>query len=167
MLVISQAESAAEIEAVRELMREFTTWAFSLQDWIADAPTFENLEQELASLPAGFAPPSGRLLLARQDGGPAGCIALLGHDAATCELKRLYVRPDYRGDGVGRALVGRLMQEARQAGYERIVLDSHASMTAAHALYEAFGFHRVEAPEDYPDDLKPHVVFMECELPRP
>jgi carbonic anhydrase len=134
MLKISQVQSDAEIAAVQELIREFTTWAITLQDGSEQAPTFKKLEEELANLPGIFAPPSGQLLLAMQGEQPAGCVALKGHDASTCELTRLLVRLAYRGLGIGRQLVGTLVENARQAGYQRMVLDSHISMKKAHDI---------------------------------
>ncbi|MEJ2710982.1 MAG: GNAT family N-acetyltransferase [Anaerolineales bacterium] len=128
------------------------------------APTFQGLERELASLPGVYAPPSGRLLLARQDSRAAGCIALKGHDAATGELKRLFVRPAFRGHKIGRQLVAALIEAAREQGYRRLVLGSHISMKSAHALYQAAGFHKVDTPSDFPENLKPLVVFMEMDL---
>jgi ribosomal protein S18 acetylase RimI-like enzyme len=74
------------------------------------------------------------------------------------------VRPQFRGLEIGWQLVNRLVAEARQAGYERMVLDSHRSMKKAHALYQAVGFKRVSAPADFPEALQPVVVFMECDL---
>jgi len=99
-----------------------------------------------------------------QDEQPAGCVALRGHDVLTCELKRLYVHPAYRGKGIGRELVRTLIENARQAGYARIVLDSHISMIKAHEIYQAIGFQKVKAPDDFPEVHKPYVVFMEYEL---
>jgi GNAT superfamily N-acetyltransferase len=164
MIAISQVETKAQIVAAQELFREYTSWAFTLAADSEQAPTFQGFEEELATLPGIYAPPAGRLLLATQAGHPAGCICLKGHDARTCELKRLYVRPKFRGLKIAWQLVNRLVAEARQAGYERMVLDSHRSMKKAHALYQAVGFKRVSAPAVFPEALKPEVVFMECDL---
>lgn len=165
MLIIAQAESDKQIDAARHLLREFTTWALTIDsDKSKDAPTFRNLETELATLPGIYAPPQGRLLLATYDGQPAGCVCLKAHDAATCELKRLYVRPAFRGHDIGWGLVNQLIDEARVAGYKRMILDSHISMEKAHAIYEGAGFRRVSAWPDFPEHLKPLVVFMERDL---
>jgi GNAT superfamily N-acetyltransferase len=163
MLTISQVNSEAEIVAVQELMREYATWAFTLIPGSNEAPTWEGFDEELATLPGIYAPP-GRLLLAMQDGKPAGCVCLKAHDANTSELKRLYVRPIFRGQNIGQQLVKILVKEARQSRYQRIVLDSHASMKKAHAIYLEVGFRLVSAPNDFPEELKPVVVFMECDL---
>ncbi len=164
MITISQVKSDAQIAAAQALIREFTAWAITLAAGSDQAPTFQGLEAELATLPGIYAPPKGRLLLAMHDEEPAGCVCLKGHDATTCELKRFYVRPKFRGLNIGWQLVNRLVEEARQAGYRRVVLDSHCSMTKAHALYEAVGFKRVATPDDIPEVFKPIVVFMECDL---
>ena len=164
MLTISQVNSEAEIIAVRELMREYATWAFTLVPDSNKAPAWEGFDKELATLPGVYAPPAGRLLLATQDGQPAGCVCLKGHDDTTSELKRLYVRPTFRGQNIGQQLVKMLVEEARQSGYQRIVLDSHSSMKKAHAIYQEVGFRLKSAPHDFPEHLKPIVVFMECDL---
>ena len=157
MLKIVQAGPDQDLDLVRKLFNEYaSSLGISLD--------FQDFEEELATLPGIYAPPAGRLLLATHAGQPAGCVCLKGHDAATCELKRLYVRPKFRGLKIGWQLVNRLVAEARLAGYERMALDSHRSMQKAHALYEAVGFKRVSAPADFPESLKPEVVFMACDL---
>jgi putative acetyltransferase len=164
MLNISQVESEGQIVAARELFREFVDWVFTLAVGHENAPTFDGLDEELRTLPGIYTPPTGRLLLAAINEQPAGCICLKGHDATTCELKRLYVRPAFRGLKIGWQLVNLLVDEARQAGYQRMVLDSHIEMKKAHTLYQAMGFQIVETPEDFPEHLKSTVVFMECDL---
>jgi GNAT superfamily N-acetyltransferase len=164
LLTIAQVKTAADIAAMQELIREYTTWAFKLEAKSHEAPTFADLEEELATLPGEFAAPDGRLLLAKCDGKPAGCIALKRHDSTTCELKRFYVRPGFRGLGIGKSLVQQLLDEARRSGYRRMVLDSHHTMKKAHDIYVAFGFKRVSAPSDFPEELIPVVVFMEADL---
>lgn len=164
MLTISQANSEAEIEAIRELMREYATWAFTIIPGSNESPAWEGFDAELATLPGVYAPPAGRLLLAMQDGQPAGCVCLKRHDNTTSELKRLYVRPTFRGQNIGQQLVKMLVEEARRSRYQRIVLDSHISMKKAHAVYQEVGFRLVSAPNNFPDELKSIVVFMECDL---
>jgi len=161
MATILQVSTPTEIRHVQVLIREFTSWAMALVEGSDQAPTFRGLEVELATLPGIYAPPTGCLLLAMQDGQPAGCIALKAHDPTTGELKRLYVRPGFRGRKLGRQLLAALIDEARKLGYRRIVLDSHVSMTKAHEIYRAAGFRIVNAPEEFPEVFKPVVVFME------
>lgn len=164
MLTISQANSEAKMEAIRELMREYATWAFTIIPGSNESPAWEGFDAELATLPGVYAPPAGRLLLAMQDGQPVGCVCLKRHNDTTSELKRLYVRPTFRGQNIGQQLVKMLVEEARQSRYQRIVLDSHISMKKAHAVYQEAGFRLVSAPDNFPDELKPIVVFMECDL---
>jgi len=165
VLTISQVNSEAEIVAARELMREYATWAFTLVPGSNKAPAWEGFDEELATLPGVYAPPAGRLLLAMQAGQPAGCVCLKGYDATTSELKRLYVHPTFRRQNIDQQLVKMLIiEEARQSRYQRIVLDSHSSMKKAHAIYQEAGFRLASAPDDFPENLKPIVVFMECDL---
>lgn len=163
-VTIVQAATPHQIQRVRELIREYTDWAFASTTGSTGAPTFEGLDEELATLPGEFAPPDGRLLLATLDGNPAGCIALRRHGANTGEVKRLYVRPGFRGHAIGEKLVTRVLAEARAAGYRRMVLDSHRTMTRAHDLYRGAGFHDVPAPDDFPEHLKSLAIFMEMDL---
>jgi carbonic anhydrase len=165
-LTIEQAATSAQLQDIRDLLREYTDWAFASTSGSKDAPTFEGLEHELSTLPGEFGPPDGRLLLATVDGKPAGCVALRRHDAATGEVKRLYVRPGFRGHHAGQKLVAALLDAARAIGYRRLVLDSHHTMTRAHDIYRDAGFRVVEAPADFPEHLKPIAVFMEMELVR-
>ena len=113
------------------------------------------------ALPGAYAPPSGRLLLAKLDGAPCGCIALQAIDSATCEMKRLYVRPACRGTGIGRLLIARLLDEARAIGYRTICLDTLPSMTRAAAMYEQLGF--TEIPP-YRHNPVPGTRFMSLSL---
>jgi GNAT superfamily N-acetyltransferase len=159
MLAISQVSTPSEIQGVQELLREYAAWVLTLES--DQAPAVQGLEQELGTLPGIYAPPTGCLLLAVQDGQPAGCIALKGHNATSGELKRLYVRPAFRGKKIGRQLVAALIAKARKLGYRRLFLDTHISMTKAHKLYEAVGFRKIDTPSDYPEAFKPVAMFME------
>ena len=164
MVSISQVSAPKEIRDVQDLLREYTTWVFTLTAESNQAPTFQGLKEELATLPGIYAPPTGSLLLATLNSQSAGCIALKRHDATTGELKRLYIRHTFRGRKIGRQLVNAVIETAREMGYQRLILDSHISMKSAHAIYEAAGFRKVETPIDFPEDLKPIVVFMEMNL---
>jgi GNAT superfamily N-acetyltransferase len=100
-----------------------------------------DFQRELDEFPAEYAPPSGRLLFAVDgDGRVAGCVALRDLGAGVCEMKRMYVRPEYRGTGVGRALGDEILVAARAAGYRRMVLDSLERLAPAVTLYRSLGF---------------------------
>jgi len=122
---------------------------------------FQNFDQELVELPGKYAPPSGRLLLAMNDGQSAGCVALRKLEENVCEMKRLYVRPAFRGQRVGHQLAEAVIAAAREIGYARMRLDTLASMKAAITLYESFGFKRTAA---YYHNPIPDVVYLELAL---
>jgi ribosomal protein S18 acetylase RimI-like enzyme len=151
---ITQADGEADVALARELFREYAAQ-------LGVDLCFQGFEQELAGLPGAYAPPSGRLMLARAGGAPAGCVALRALGPDVCEMKRLYVRPAFRGLGLGRDLVAAILSEARQAGYARMRLDTLPSMAAAQAMYRRFGFEPI-AP--YCDNPVPGTVYMECRL---
>jgi GNAT superfamily N-acetyltransferase len=164
MAQIEQVDTPDQVAAVRDLMNEYLEWTKTIELDAWNAPTFHGIDRELAALPGPYAPPGGRLLVAVHDGKAAGCVALKPVNDEIVELKRLYVRPEFRGHRIGEQLVDAIMAEARNIGYARVILDSHISMTKAHALYRAAGFRLVTAPDDFPEWLKPVVVFMECPL---
>lgn len=152
---IVAADSPERIAAVRELFLEYAaSLGFSL--------CFQSFDQELASLPGDYAPPRGRLLLAYSDGALAGCIALHPLSEDIGEMKRLYVRPAFRGQGLGRILAERILAEARAIGYERTRLDTvEPVMQAAVAMYRRLGFREI-AP--YRPNPQPGTLYMELVL---
>jgi len=132
---IQVIDSGPSLESVRALLQEY--W-----DSFGFTPCFQNFGDELAGLPGAYAPPGGRLAMAMVDGQAAGCIALRRVGALQAEAKRLYVRPAFRGLGLGRALMEWAIAEARAAGYQEIVGDTMPAMRDALALYERMGFER-------------------------
>jgi ribosomal protein S18 acetylase RimI-like enzyme len=154
-VAIVNAESAKQIEQVRELFLEYaSSLGFSL--------CFQDFDKELATLPGDYAPPEGRLLLVEVDGKAAGCGALHRLDVDTCEMKRLYVRPQFRGQRLGRILTERLISEARSMGYKAMRLDTVADkMREAVELYRRLGFREI-AP--YRENPIPSALYMELRL---
>jgi ribosomal protein S18 acetylase RimI-like enzyme len=122
---------------------------------------FQGFPQELAGLPGEYAPPRGRLLLGFEGDQPAGCVAVRPLEAEVCEMKRLYVRPDFRGAGWGRRLALRAVEEAASEGYRRMRLDTLPAMAGAQALYQALGFRPIPA---YRYNPVPGTVFLELDL---
>jgi len=156
MLTIFQAETAEHTSTARELMLEYAeSLGFNL--------CFQGFEEELRSLPGKYAPPSGRLLLALWEGRPAGMIALRAlEESGRCEMKRLYVRPEFRGHAIGRILAERVVSEAREIGYSRMRLDTvQGKMDRAIAMYRELGF-----KETIPYYSTPvsQTLFMELDL---
>lgn len=130
---IQPVVSGESIAQVRELFEEYwNSFGFT--------PCFQNFSSELANLPGAYAPPDGRLAMAFVDGDAAGCVALRRFDETRAEPKRLYVRPQFRGRGIGRALLDWVIAEARAAGYTELAGDSMPVMREALAMYERTGF---------------------------
>jgi putative acetyltransferase len=136
MIEIRESIDTAAVETVRGLFREY-------QEALGVDLSFQDFETELRTLPGDYAPPRGRLLLALADGVPAGCVAMRPLTSDTCEMKRLYVRPEHRASGLGRQLAERLIAEARSIGYQRMCLDTLPTMSGAQRLYERLGFKEI------------------------
>jgi len=151
---ILQAITSQQVADARALFREY-------ERSLGIDLCFQGFEQELAGLPGAYAPPRGRLLLAVDGGAPAGCVALRPLDDAVCEMKRLYVRPPYRGRRAGRRLAERVIVDAQAIGYARMRLDTLPSMKEAIALYGALGFVAI-AP--YYANPVPGALFLELDL---
>jgi GNAT superfamily N-acetyltransferase len=136
-VAVLQAVTPAQIAQAREMFLEYAqSLGFSL--------CFQNFDQELAGLPGDYAPPGGRLLLAEFDNQLAGCVALHKFDGDSCEMKRLYLRPKFRGKGLGRILAEAIIGEARQIGYLRMRLDTVGPvMKDAVAMYRKLGFREI------------------------
>ena len=164
MVRIGQISTSAECAAVKGLVLEFVAWANTQDPDAQSAPTFKGLEAELDSLPGIYGPPAGSFLLATSDSRAVGCVAFREIDQDTVELKRMYVRPDQRGNGVGFKLVQDLVDVARAQGRERMVLSSYHTMKGAHKIYRAMGFRDVAAPEGFPEKYLGRVIFMEMSL---
>ena len=156
MSEIIEAVTAEQIEQVRNLFVEY-------RSQLPVEYCFRSFDAEIAGLPGMYSPPRGKLLLATVVGQPAGCVGLRPFPwEGTCEMKRLYVRPGFRGGKLGLRLVERLLREARLLGYAAMRLDSHPpTMQAAVAMYRKFGFREVN-----PEPLEPieGLIYMELSL---
>jgi GNAT superfamily N-acetyltransferase len=143
-----------DLPAVRTLLREYAAALGVSLD-------FQQFDDELAGLPGAYSPPAGALLIARTPEDDAGCVAVRPLTGDTCELKRLYVRPSWRGHGLGRRLTNAALDHARAIGYSHMRLDTLPSMETAHALYEELGFREI-AP--YRPNPVPGARFLALDL---
>jgi putative acetyltransferase len=154
MVELVVVENDAQVDDVRQLFKEYTaSLGFDLH--------FQEYDREYAHLPGEYQPPSGRLYLALCDGNIAGCVALRRFEDSICEMKRMYVKPEYRGRGIGRKMAEKVISEARKIGYKRMRLDTIDTMAAAITLYESMGFKPIK-----PYRLNPirGAYFMELVL---
>jgi putative acetyltransferase len=153
-LQVRSARSASEVALVRTLFEEYgRSVSVDLE--------YEHFADEVRSLPGAYAPPHGDLLLATVDGAAAGCVGIRPLPGRVGEMKRLFVRPPYRGEGVGRALAVAVVRSARALGYRALRLDTLSDMTRAAALYAALGFREIPP---YRYNPAPGVRFFELDL---
>jgi ribosomal protein S18 acetylase RimI-like enzyme len=165
---VVEARSPAELDQVRDLIRAFVAWHRQrhvdqlrlIDDYFDPAA----IDDELASLPGRYARPSGRLLLAQYGGEPAGCVGLKAIDAQACEMKRMFVSPQFQGLGIGRALAEAIVAEGRDAGYQSMWLDTSVRQTEAQSLYRSMGFETVDPYYEVPPDQADWLVFMRKNL---
>jgi ribosomal protein S18 acetylase RimI-like enzyme len=152
---LKQVKLDDDVQEVRVLFEEYSAWlGFSL--------CFQNFDKELAELPGDYAPPDGRLLLAMENDQVAGCVALRKIGDGIGEMKRLYVRPEFRGKGLGRTLTETIIQAARDLGYQRLRLDTlPGRMDQAIAMYRSLGFKDIERYYNNPYEA---AAFMELTL---
>jgi GNAT superfamily N-acetyltransferase len=155
-IALRRADTPALVDLARTLFREYA-------QAIGVDLEYQGFAAELASLPGPYSAPNGALLIACARADAAGCAALRPLDASTAEMKRLYVRPQYRSIGLGARLVEAVIDAARQAGYHELRLDTLPTMAAAQALYRRFGF--VEIPA-YNDRHLPGTQFYARQLGR-
>ena len=155
MTEIIQAQTVTELGAVRDLFVEYAqSLGFSL--------CFQGFDKELAHLPGDYSPPRGRLQLALVDGQPAGCVGLHAFSGDIAEIKRLYVRPEFRGHRLGRQLADKVIAEAKKIGYTRLRLDTiEEKMRTAVAMYRAMGFREIPP---YRENPIPSALYMELDL---
>ena len=152
MMQIVQAETGKQITAAKQIFREYETW-------LGMSLCFQGFEEELNGLPGKYSPPDGRLYLAFLDDELVGCIAMRKLDEGICEMKRLFLRENARGHGLGNTLIEKVIAEARSIGYTKMRLDTHPpKMGKAVSLYESHGFYKIESYYDNPHE---GVLFME------
>ena len=150
LIRIDECRTGEDLARVRELFEEY-------QAALGISLEFQGFARELASLPGAYAAPKGTLLLATREDMAAGCIALRPLPGNEAEIKRLYVRPAFRGTGLGERLVQAVSERARAAGYRALRLDTLASMGAAMRLYERLGF---EETAPYHEATRPGMRFF-------
>ena len=146
---------------IRQLFEEYTAMLMADNEGFADYLQQQNYDAELADLSQKYGLPAGRLYLAEVDGKAAGCVALRKLSADECELKRLYVRPEFRGCGLARKLLEKIISEARKIGYKTMLLDTLPSLQAALGLYEKYGFVETTAYNNAPSKK---TIFMKLNL---
>ena len=153
--LILKAQTPGQVEQARALFLEYAeSLGFSL--------CFQSFDKEVAGLPGDYSPPDGRLLLVEHEGKVAGCAALHKLSDGVCEMKRLYVRPEFRGKALGRALAEHVIAEARAMGYTRMRLDTIVGkMDPAIALYRELGFREIPP---YRENPIPGAIYMEIKL---
>lgn len=154
MIEIFQAQTPEHINEGKKLFREY---AISL----GCSPCFKNMEKELDKLPGEYAPPDGRLLLARYDSSIAGTVALRKISEVICEMRRLYVRPEFRGKKIGKNLVRSLIEDARRIGYGFMRLYTLPSMKEAIGLYQSLGFQKIDP---YGETIIDDALYRELKL---
>jgi putative acetyltransferase len=154
MMEIISVSNAQQLTMARTLFEEYwQSFGFT--------PCFQNFAAEVARLPGHYAPPAGRLALALAEGQTAGCIALRGLDGQRAEAKRLYVRPEFRGQGIGLALLEWLIGQARTAGYSEMLGDTMPVMRRALAMYDRLGFQQTGP---YSTDPTPGAIYLRLVL---
>lgn len=168
MITITQADTDTKLQQVRDLRRAYLAWqrqthtdVLDLLEKYFDPQAFET---ELASLPGAFASPSGRLLLAYHEHIPAGTVALHSLGDQICEMKGMFVEPQYHGRGIGRALAEALIEQARMIGYIKMRLDTGYRLVAARTLYHSLGFQDIKPYYELPKELSEGMFFMELTL---
>jgi len=165
---ILDATSEERLDQVRNLIKTFVKWHLNRHledvDLINEYFDPKDFEKELASLPGKYSMPEGRLLLAFYNDQPAGCVALKKIDDHSCEMKRMFVYPEFQGKGIGYALAKVIIDEARKIGYSTMKLDTSIRQIEAQKLYQGFGFKNTEAYYELPEKLKNWLVFMDLKL---
>ena len=167
-MIVRSATTRQDFDAVARLMSAFIEWHYdrhaSDRHIIDSYFDPEKFDAELAGLPGEYAAPAGALLVAEEDGEIAGCVALRSLGNGACEMKRMFVRSDFHGRGLGNLLGRAIVDEGRRLGYRRMLLDTGPDQREAQGLYRKLGFAAVEPYYDLPPHLREWLVFMELDL---
>ena len=169
MVKIYQAKSKEDFEFARELFFEFLTWAIEKSKKLYDEDIDINamVNHSMSEIDIGlFSEPHGRLLLAKEGDQAIGIACIKKIRKETCEIKRIYVRPGFRGKKIGHKLLAQLIQSAKEIGYSKILLDSAKFIQEAYSLYQSVGFREVEiySETEMTENFQEHMVYMELEL---
>lgn len=148
-------------ETMKTLIQEYVDVLVQAMPPFASYLRIQHYDAEVANLRQKYGPPEGRLYIARVDGKAAGCVALRKLDDQRCEMKRLYVRPPFRGKRVGAALTERLVADAREIGYRHMLLDTLPFLTTAIAMYKRMGFYEIPS---YNDSPLPETIYLQLDL---
>jgi len=154
MIEYVQAKTHGQLEDAKVLFREYA-------GTLGCSPCLQNIEQEIGQLPGEYGPPDGRLFLAVSDGRAAGCVAFRKIGKGLCEMRRMYLKPEFRGKKIGKGLAQAILGEARRAGYSRIRLYTLPVMKEAISLYHALGFVDIKP---YGEHIIPDAFYMEMKL---
>jgi putative acetyltransferase len=171
MVQVIDATTPTHLDEARSLMRSFVGWHrvrhaahLDLIDAYFDPIAYED---ELQALPGKYQPPTGALLLATVDGKAAGCVAMRPIDEGCCEMKRMFVYPEFHGKGVGKALAEKVVQRGRAAGFRAMRLDTGILQIEAIGLYQKLGFQKVDPYYEAPKEMESFLVFMELQFGQP
>ena len=154
MVTVISAKTVAHFNTARRLFKEY-------EDFLGVDLCFQDFEKELTGLPGKYAQPQGALFLALVDEKAAGCVAVRKFETNICEMKRLYIRPSYRGQKMGRMLAEKIIDKAIRIGYSTMLLDTLTPLKEAMALYQSLGFRK---REPYYHNPLPGVVYWELDL---
>lgn len=150
-----------EKDEIKKLFTEYTNMLIETNQQMAIYLEIQNYDDELLHLEKKYGIPDGRLYIAYIDEKPAGCVALRKLDDTKCELKRLFVRPEFRGQNLGHVLIKQIIDDAKSIGYESLFLDTLPFLKSAIHLYKSFGFKETEPYNNSPVDT---TIFMKLKL---
>ena len=146
---------------IKDLFTEYTQMLIDGDSRFKEYLDIQNYDEEVAHLEKKYGPPGGRLYLAYVDSQAAGCIGMRKLDEENCEMKRLYVKPEFRRNGLGKILVDRIISDAKKEGYRHILLDTLPFLESALKMYKAYGFYEIPCYNDSPMDTS---IFLKLDI---